>query len=1157
MIKDYATAGASVLAYMVVAFLTAKIMLKLEGMNLLLFLVILGAIGIIAVGVWLWFRSRSHAANAEADSAPAEAGGTDEISLLARDADAKLAAAKLAQGGGIRNLPAIIVLGDRATTKTSVMVNSGLEPELLAGQVYHETAIVPTRAANFWFARKAVFAELGGKLLAEPQSWRSMVRRLAPGTLKSAAAGGQAPRAAIICFDCENFAKPGAENLVGGAARFMHTKLNEISESLGISFPVYVLFTKADRLPFFAEYVRNLTNEEAAQVLGATLPMRPESGGVYAEEETARLSNAFNQLYFSTAEKRTEFLPREHDQDRLPGAYEFPREFRKIRTAVVNYLVDLCRPSQLRASPFLRGFYFTGVRPIIVNETAQAAPVKPQPSSMQAAGSATGVFKVGGPQSAAPQAPPVVTGTRKVPQWLFLSHLFNDVILRDDAAMGASGASTKTSKMRRILFAVATGMCLLLAILLLVSYLGNRSLESDAIQAAKNISSAEGAGTELASADSLRKLETLRQSLEQLTVYQREGAPLRLRWGLYAGDAMYPQVRRIYYNKFHQLLLAQTQARMLAYLGRLPAMPDAAYAYGRTYDTLKAYLITTSNHDKSSREFLPPVLQSWWTEGRDVDSERLQLAQKQFDFYARDLKQENPFSSENDAPTVDRSRRYLAQFSGTERVYQFMLAEASRRNPPVNFNQKFPGSADTVENRKDVSGAFTKAGWGFMRDAIKHADQFFGGEKWVLGDYAPSAVDRGKLETELTGRYTTDYIAAWRAYINNSRVVPYSGLKDAATKLNQISGNQSPLLALFWLASQNTGVDSPKVAEAFQPVHQVVPPSQTDRYIGPTNQTYMNSLLQLQNSIEQAANAPTVDPAMASATLQNANSAKLGTRQVAQAFRIDPEAHLETKVEKLLQDPITNAEALLRGLGPAELNAKGKGLCSQFSAVVTKFPFNPKAQAEATLDEVASLLRPQTGALWTFYEANLKNLVQKQGTQYVAAPGAPMPVNPAFLAFFNQAARFSDALYHGGQTPRLEYTLQPQQSDQVEHMQLNVDGQSASFAGAGGGKKFIWPGSGAQDLRLSVKLQGGTDLEVQNRQGLWSLFRFFADADQFSPAGGGYSLAWIVRQGREGRPVMVGGKPLTYRFLLDTAGAPPVFSKEYLSNLRCVATVAR
>ena len=45
-------------------------------------------------------------------------------------------------------------------------------------------------------------------------------------------------------------------------------------------------------------------------------------------------------------------------------------------------------------------------------------------------------------------------------------------------------------------------------------------------------------------------------------------------------------------------------------------------------------------------------------------------------------------------------------------------------------------------------------------------------------------------------------------------MVRYAGLKDASDKLMQISGNQSPLLELFALASQNTAVDDPDVANA-------------------------------------------------------------------------------------------------------------------------------------------------------------------------------------------------------------------------------------------------------------------------------------------------------------------------------------------------------
>ena len=205
--------------------------------------------------------------------------------------------------------------------------------------------------------------------MADNAGWQRLVRRLRPGKLGSALGKGQqAPRAAMVCFDCETFVRAGSTDAVAAASRSLHARLADISQALGINLPVYVLFTRTDRLPFFNEYVRNLSNEEATQVLGATMPMAERSSGVYAEQEAQRLTAAFNDLYYSLCDQRPEFLSREHDAEKLPGIYEFPREFRKLRASMVQFLVDLARPSQLTTGPFLRGFYFSGVRPIFVNE---------------------------------------------------------------------------------------------------------------------------------------------------------------------------------------------------------------------------------------------------------------------------------------------------------------------------------------------------------------------------------------------------------------------------------------------------------------------------------------------------------------------------------------------------------------------------------------------------------------------------------------------------------------------------------------------------------------------------------------------------------------------------------------------------------------------
>ncbi len=306
----------------------------------------------------------------------------------------------------------------------------------------------------------------------------------------------QAPRAAVICVNAEMFTQQGSADYFATIGRTAQARLGEISQALGISFPVYVLFTRCDRLPFFTDYVRGLTNDEAGQVLGITLPMHNVQAGVYGEEETRRLVAAFDSLFYSLADKRLHFLPRESDPQKLPGAYEFPREFRKLRNAVVQLLVDIGRPSQLRTSPFLRGFYFSGVRPVVVQDTPLPAATPMPARSAQASGHATGMFQAMRPGAAAqPAQQPQYTGSKRVPQWVFVSRLFNQVILQDRAALAASGSSTKTSGLQRMLLIGASLLLFFTAIAFTVSFFKNRAMVNNAVAVAEAIPATEAAGT--------------------------------------------------------------------------------------------------------------------------------------------------------------------------------------------------------------------------------------------------------------------------------------------------------------------------------------------------------------------------------------------------------------------------------------------------------------------------------------------------------------------------------------------------------------------------------------------------------------------------------------------------------------------------------------
>jgi type VI secretion system protein ImpL len=1108
----------------------------------------LAAVALVVLTI-IYFRNKKKAKAAAAADA-GQAPGGDEISVLIHEAERKLASAKLGQSARVGNLPVFIVMGDAGTTKTSVMLHSGLEPELVAGQVYQAGNVTPTRGANFWFSRRSIFVELGGQLLADGNRFRNAAKRLQPRS-SVVGKGEQAARAAVVCFDCENFTKPGAMDFVGNAARNLRARLGEISQAMGIDLPVYALFTKIDRLPFFADYVRNLNNEEATQVLGVTLPMMKGRGeGVYAEQEAARLTASFEQLFRSLADGRPEFLSRESDAGKLPGAYEFPREFRKVRPALVQFLVDLCRPSQLSVGPFLRGFYFTGVRPVIINEAAPVAPAAAsQPASYGAgAAGATGIFnpRAAQPAAAQPAAPPVLS-TRKVPQWVFLSHFFNDVLLADKAAMGASGASTKVSGARRILYIAAASLCFLLTVFFTISFFKNLGIESRMKAAARGIPATELQPMEFAPLPSLQKLDAMRSELQTLAKYRRDGAPFFYKWGLYYGDEVYRTARPVYCSRFRQLLLKQTQANMLTYLHGLPS---SNAEYRPAYEALRSYLITTSHPEKSDDQ-LAPALMRFWQNDRTPDTDRATLARAQFDFYQQDLLEPNPCTAGADAVAVGGAQAYLKRLGGAQRVYQGMLSEANKKFHPVNFNKQFPGSEKTLLDNYDVPGAFTKDGWKFMTEAIAHPDRYVKGEAWVLGgDDGGPPPDLAKLSQEIKGFYLADFLKEWRTYIRSGRVQKYADLKDASEKLQTLSGNQSTLLQMIALASQNTAVEDPAVTAVFQPVHAVVPPTNMDRLIAPQNQPYMGSLGQLQLSIDAAANQPPPNDAQKAATRGVAAQAIGTTRTLAQSFSLDKEGHVEQQVQRLLEEPITNTDALTKPPDmAADLNKKGAGLCKQMRPLWDRFPFNPNSRTDATLDEVNAVFKPKDGAIAQFVDANLK----KDGGNFVPASGGTAQLTPAFAQFMKRAADFADALYKDGSSnPHFTYTVKAMPTTYDERVDLVVDGQTASFAGPGS-KPFTWTGNPQSTTQLKIKIKGGGDHAFPIYNGLWSIFHFVYESDR-------YSGSQIHRISGSGVPLRAIPDSVTGQIVetdMEFSSTPPVFEKGYFSTLGCVATVAR
>jgi type VI secretion system protein ImpL len=1158
--KVWTIAAAVLLLYAVAAIVAGRI-IHPTGRDAWVLRGGLALLGLISAGLILWFfRDRT-----PAGPATPEARLAAEVDQVLTTARAQLAQAKTIETKDPRlaSLPVVLVLGATGSTKTTVIARSGLEPELLGGEAMRGETVAPTKTATVWLAHGVVFAEAGGPVLATSDNWRRFVRALRPRTFVAALTGKpQASRQAVVCFACDELMKAGNPEAVTAAARTLRDRLSEAATELGVQLPTYVLFTKADAIPHFEAYVRNFSADEAREPLGAAIEADTAGEGTYAERVTPRLEQSMQEIYRSLAARRLRVLSREHAVEYKPPAYEFPREVRKLAPLVVEFLREIGKPSALRGSAVLRGFYFTGVQPVFVTDsTPEYTPAMQQPvREVVGARSATGVFSA---QQMAAASGSLISGpsaprTRKVPRWDFLPRLFREVILADDAAMLFTQGGERVGLLRRVALVSGAAVALLTSTAFAISYSGNRDLQREVSDAARGIAAIAPNNVDLPPLDAMQRLDSLRAQIDTLSAYEHHGAPLSLRWGLYAGSSIYQPARVAYFAAFNRLLFANTRASLVRSLISLPDSARSGDDFGSSYNLLKAYIVTTTHPEKSTLD-LSPVLLKQWLGQRTIDSTRMQIAQRQFDTYARELQFSNPLPERANEAAVARGRAFLRGFNGSERIYQFMLAEAEKKTQPVLFNRRYPAMAAFVTDAYQVPGAFTKAGFRFMQEeAFKtRVDQFLQGESWVVGEGAPT-VDRAKLVATLRNQYAAEYTEHWRRFLRAASVVRYSSVKDASQRLQALSGTQSALLKLLSITSWNTSV-SPDIAAVFQPVQLLTPATDTNSLIGAGNKPYMTALLDFQNKVDQVTIAvgPGVQGA-ADQARQSGGNAKSAVLQMATTFTPDPQGHVQETVQNLLQQPITNAEPLLTHVGSDQINRRVALFCGGARSTLSKFPFNPNSTDQVQIQELVSMLRPGTGSLWTMYGDQLQSVLQKQGSSYQAVPG-DVRLSPAFVDMFNKLATFSDVLFaQNPQEPKLTLTVKPIYASVGDAVTIRVEGIDirASRNGNSLQQTIEWP-SVSHETRLSEQITGYDATFGGPFNSLWALFQLFYGADSWQQINPTTMRADFVARSGAQATTSNGGNQLRVSVNVGPIAVAQLLHRSYFAGISCPSEPAR
>lgn len=142
------------LLYLALAWLLG-IWLPVRGSDVWVLRGVLALLGIIGAAVVLWYQWTVRKAKQAEGQDEANPSGRDDVDALVREAVQRLKQSALGRGTSLSSLPLVFLLGDSGSTKTTILVHSALDPELLAGQVYRDADVIPTATANLWYTRRS------------------------------------------------------------------------------------------------------------------------------------------------------------------------------------------------------------------------------------------------------------------------------------------------------------------------------------------------------------------------------------------------------------------------------------------------------------------------------------------------------------------------------------------------------------------------------------------------------------------------------------------------------------------------------------------------------------------------------------------------------------------------------------------------------------------------------------------------------------------------------------------------------------------------------------------------------------------------------------------------------------------------------------------
>lgn len=662
-------------------------------------------------------------------------------------------------------LPWYLVLGAPDCGKTSMLLNSGLQFPLNEQADRYLHTLKSTEKVDVLFGNQAVFIDTPGAFTEDVSGpvnrglWKKLLQslfRVRP---------AKALNGVVVCVSMRDLIDPDTSRYEH-LARVIRERLSEVLKRLRAYVPVYLVFTKCDALPGFAEFFANLSRNEREQIFGC--PARSSTMDTEAlHRELSALLQTLNAQIITKIHQERDSLAR-------AGIFRFPLQMAAMTPVIRAFVSRAFGPSRYHRPVMFRGFFFSSAlsAPDSMAGTAREGELSYQ-NGFQAS---RGDYAKG----------------------LFLLRLFEDFIISEAGMADADKEQIWLLRCRRFGTQLAAAMVLIASVSVLgLSFNDNFSrmdMLEDAVGKLEHEQRLHPAGGGPAEV-----LPELAQLEAAMGVYRGdEDSVLSRRLGLYQGEAFGESTRQAYTGTLTTRLLPRVR-QMAA-----DAVRRSLNDLGALKPALRAYLMLCQP-EKVQESFLEGWLEERWSElypGQADDQHALMR-------HMSLLIAEGFPPAPADERVLSTARAALLKTPLPHLAYQQMKEEAAEsEQPPFSFRAALGGhmsifSGDTYS----IPYLYTVAG--FQDFVVERCPDIVAGlteESWIFGPNPPllSNLDMEKIIRAVRGMYFRDYARHWGQALHSLRVARPRSMAGAADVAEQLCSGVSPAVLVLRELRKNT-----------------------------------------------------------------------------------------------------------------------------------------------------------------------------------------------------------------------------------------------------------------------------------------------------------------------------------------------------------------